>query len=62
MDDMLRALQAQFSGAPGSAEPAPEERPRERVESKRDRLRREQEEIREQYRRQLEEDERQRTR
>jgi hypothetical protein len=52
MDDMLRALQAQFSGERGEA---PEERPRERVESKRDRLRREQEEIRERYRRQQEE-------
>lgn len=57
MDDMLRALQAQFSGAAGEP-PAAEERPRERVESKRDRLRREQEEIRERYRRQQAEDER----
>jgi hypothetical protein len=56
MDDMLRALQAQFSGSTGGGTPL-EERPRERVESKRERLRREQEEIRERYRRQLEEDE-----
>jgi hypothetical protein len=52
MDDMLRALQAQFSGERGGAA---EERSGERVESKRDRLRREQEEIRERYRRQQEE-------
>ena len=55
MEDMLRALQAQYSG--GRDAPAAEERPRERVESKRDRLRRELEEIRERYRRQQEEDE-----
>jgi len=55
MEEMLRALQAQFSGGPGAG-PA-EERPRPRAESKAERLRREQEEIRERYRRQLEEDE-----
>ncbi|HLH25041.1 MAG TPA: hypothetical protein VK066_21165 [Chloroflexota bacterium] len=55
MDDMLRALQAQFGS--GREAPPAAERPRERVESKRERLRREQEEIRERYRRQQEADE-----
>jgi hypothetical protein len=55
MEEMLRALQAQYSGQEPGAPPSPtRERQPPRVESKRDRLRREQEEIRERYRRQQE--------
>jgi hypothetical protein len=56
MEEMLRALQEQYSGGGRGPEPAQERPPR--VESKRDRLRREQEEIRERYRREMEERER----
>jgi hypothetical protein len=56
MEEMLRALQSQYSGRESApAPPGSRERQPPRVESKRERLRREQEEIRERYRRQREE-------
>ena len=51
MEEMLRALQAQY----GSSAGGPESQRPARTESRRERLRREQEEIRERYRRQREE-------
>jgi hypothetical protein len=54
MEEMLRQLQAQYSGGPQAGPAAEAPRRPERVESKRERLRREQEEIRERYRQQRE--------
>lgn len=56
MDEMLRALQAQFGAGRSGRPPQPERRPPDPTEAKRQRLLREQEAIRERYRRQREED------
>ena len=52
MEEMLRALQAQYGSSAGGPE---SQRPAARTESRRERLRLEQEEIRERYRRQRDE-------
>ncbi|HWP28503.1 MAG TPA: hypothetical protein VNM50_03090, partial [Chloroflexota bacterium] len=56
LDEMLRALQAQFGAGRGGRLSEPERRPPDPTEAKRQRLLREQEEIRERYRRQREQD------
>lgn len=56
LDEMLRALQAQFGAGRGGRLAEPERRPPDPTEAKRQRLLREQEEIRERYRRQREQD------